>query len=133
MRLAAKISLAIAIFSVVLCVASALLVSHLVHERLHDEHGWWTATVSQALAEGVVSDTINDDAVHARDTLRAIVEHNELLRYAYLVDFDGRVFSHSFDAGFPRGLAEWDHRRCESNDQLSFPRRPVRSWMCTIR
>lgn len=43
------------------------------------------------------------------------IQNNTDLRYAFILDPNGRVFVHSFEAGFPRGLAE--KNRVAPNDR----------------
>lgn len=64
----------------------------------------WAATLASSLAETIAYDTINRNAIHARQILGKIIEEHEKLDYAYIVDFDKQVFAHTFEGGFPEKL-----------------------------
>lgn len=85
---------------------SAVLLSRLIQDRLLEEQSAWSSTLTTALAEGIVRDSLSGDALHVRETLRNIVRAEDRVAYAYVVDFEGRLFAHSFDAGFPKALSQ---------------------------
>lgn len=119
MRLRAKI-LAL-VLAVALCTGtlSALLVTPLVHQRMSTVQSDWIATLISGVAEGIVRDTINRNAVHTQETLRTIVADNAVLQYAYVTDFERVLFAHTFDEGFARALAAGGHVR--EGKEIEYP------------
>ncbi len=78
----------------------------LLREHLLTGQREWVDTLAQAIAEGVSQDTIDGDNIHARELLRRIVSKDKALEYIYVTNFDGLLFAHTFDGGFPKVLAE---------------------------
>jgi len=62
--------------------------------------------ISQIIVKSISRDTINGDIIPARDTLKSLVDKHDLIHYAFITDFDGRLFAHTFPGQFPAQLAE---------------------------
>ena len=109
MRLAHKFALALGGLLLAQSLISALLLNRLAEQRLLAEQDQWASALTTALAEGIVNDTLNGDVLQVRETLRNIARSEERVVYAYVVNFEGRVFAHSFEAGFPRALSALEY------------------------
>lgn len=69
----------------------------------------WVDTLVRAVAEGVAQDTIDGEQLHAQYLLRQIASNDQAVAYIYVTDFEERLFTHTFDGGFPKALAERSH------------------------
>lgn len=109
MRLSQRIALYLVALTVVFGVTSSFLVGRLIQARLGANQSAWAETVADTIAEGISRDTIDGNSIHAHDILHAIVREEDVIQYAYVVDFRGHIFAHSFNEGFPRQFARLDH------------------------
>ena len=109
MRLHIRLTLLIAVFSLVGGGATALLVSNVMHDTLEQELEKRAVVVAQTLAEHVTHIVIHGEVVAAREALQEILQRTEDVEFAYVTGFDGEVFAHSFEAGFPRALLPDEH------------------------
>lgn len=80
--------------------------NRLLRDHLNASQEDWIDTLVLAIAEGVANDTINGERLHARERLRRIVSNDTALAYIFVTDFEGHLFAHTFDDGFPRDLIE---------------------------
>jgi signal transduction histidine kinase len=85
---------------------SAVLLNRIIHDRLLEEQTGWASTLTAALAEGIVRDTLNADVLLVRETLRNIVQREKRVVYGYVINFEGNLFAHTFDSGFPKALGQ---------------------------
>jgi len=104
MRLAVKITTLVLVLGILFAAASITINQFLFQKHLSDAQTEWVKTLKQAIAEGISLDTINGNAIHAREQLQTIIQQDVALEYAYITDFDGNLFAHTFDQGFPRYL-----------------------------
>lgn len=117
MRLSLAISLRMVLLTLAVGVGSLVLVERLITTRMHDEQVQWANNLSSALAETVLSDTINGESLKTREALSNVVSRQETIRFAFVSDFDGAIFAHSFEGGFPRALLDFlvaDHEPGEA-------------------
>lgn len=106
MKLSVKITALVILLSILFAVATIGLNQILLQRYLADSQAEWINTLTNAIAEGISLDTINGNALHAREQLKTIVQLDKALEYAYITDFDGKLFVHTFEKGFPRFLLE---------------------------
>ncbi|MEN8167102.1 MAG: PAS domain S-box protein [Pseudomonadota bacterium] len=90
-----------------------LMIPWLLGERL-DEHVDLTQdrlvrSLTLFVGEGVARSVLDGEVLATRQILRNIVHEGVELDYAYVLDFDGRLFAHSFDKGFPLDLLTLQH------------------------
>jgi len=109
MRLYIKLTLLIAVFSVVGGGATALLVSDVMHDALEQEMEKRGVVIAQTMAEHVTHSVIDGEVVAAREALQEILQRAGDIEFAYVIGFDGEVFAHSFEDGFPRDLLPGEH------------------------
>ena len=106
MKLSAKIS-ALVLFQAIVFVAIFASVNQFILQKyLNDNQNEWVNTLTLAIAEGISLDVINSKPLNARKQLKNIIELDEAFEYAYVTDFNGDLFVHTFNQGFPRYLLE---------------------------
>ncbi len=115
MRIATKLILLFLLIAMTFFVSSFLLVGKRMHSYLHAGQVEWTMTLMSSISEALARDTIDGNAVHARELLRQIVYQDATIEYIYITDFDGELFAHSFERGFPRALLEYISEYSEKN------------------
>lgn len=104
MKLSIKIILLIITLVIVLGASFIYISSNLIRDRLYIYQDEWIETLVHAISEGIALNTINGDVLAAREKLQSIVQNDIALEYAYVTDFQGRIFTHTFEKGFPRAL-----------------------------
>ncbi|MBU8913405.1 MAG: response regulator [Spirochaetales bacterium] len=114
MNLPTKIILLIVVVMLGVGLGSSLLVGQLMYDALEIELHDQAVVAVQSLAELIALDVINGDIIDARVAVRKMVERSKSIRYAYIVDFEGRLFTHSFENGFPVALAAEPHQHIPS-------------------
>ncbi|MEK6775318.1 MAG: PAS domain S-box protein [bacterium] len=106
MKLQTKIALLILILALIIGLISSYLVGRLMmgnHEVELEEKG---IAIAQTVSELITIHVINRDKLSAQAALKSIVERTEDVDFAYLIGFNGNIFSHSFDGGFPEALVQ---------------------------
>jgi PAS domain S-box-containing protein len=103
-RLRTQIVLLIALLITSLGVVSATLAVRLTSAALEGELEQRAAILTQALAEPVAYDLINGEVLSVRETLETLVGRIEEIEFAFVTDFNGAIFAHTFEGGFPRAL-----------------------------
>jgi len=106
MKLSAKISTLVLFLAILFAAVYIGLNQLLLQKYLNDSQSEWVNTLTFAIAEGVSLDVINGNTLHAREQLKHIIQIDKALEYAYITDFDGQLFVHTFEHGFPRYLLE---------------------------
>jgi len=109
MKLSTKITLFITSFVIAFGVVSTTVVSQLSQARLVESQNDWIETLIHSIADSVSQNTIDRKVVYTRELLQGIVQREKAIEYAYIVDFEGNIFSHSFDKGFPRHFLKLNH------------------------
>ena len=109
MRLYTKILLLVILISIAIGTSATILSSHLMRNALERELVERCVTTTKVLTEAIVSDVITGEALSVLEVLKKIVRQTEDMEFAYIVGFDGSVFAHSFEGGFPRALKHGPH------------------------
>lgn len=109
MRLATRFSLVIFALTLLFAVTSHQIVVRVLEDRLEKGQEEWVGVLMSAIAEGVAIDTINNDVLAAKERLVNLVRREAVISYAYIVDFQGEIFTHTFKAGFPKAFADMSH------------------------
>ncbi|HFD81143.1 MAG TPA: PAS domain S-box protein [Gammaproteobacteria bacterium] len=104
MKLSSKIVWLVASLALLFGIATNLLLRDTVQRYAGESARQWTASLVHAIAEGVARNTIDGNRLPVRRQLQRLVSEDEVLAYIFLVDFEGRLFAHSFDSGFPVAL-----------------------------
>jgi PAS domain S-box-containing protein len=98
--------LLVVLIAATFALTSFLLVGNRMHNYLDSGQIDWANTLMTSVSEGLARDTIDGNAVHARESLQQIVAQDTAIEYIYVTDFEGNLFAHSFEGGFPRVLLE---------------------------
>ncbi|MDH5391574.1 MAG: ATP-binding protein [Gammaproteobacteria bacterium] len=106
MKLSVKITALVILLSILFAGTTIGVNQILLHRYLVGSQNEWVKTLTYTIAEGISLDTINGNALHAREQLKTIVQLDKALEYAYITDFNGKLFVHTFEKGFPRFLLE---------------------------
>ncbi len=127
MRLQTKIILLIFFIAVSIGLSSSLLVSRLMFKALEKEMEKEGLILAQALAEHITLDVINHDILPTREVLREIVRRTKDVDFAYIIGFDGSIFTYSFEGGFPRALLNKTHEvlNSETIDRYTTEEGPI--------
>ncbi|MDH5180412.1 MAG: PAS domain S-box protein [Gammaproteobacteria bacterium] len=106
MKLSTKIVIVVLSLLVMVTVVSMLAVNYRIDRERNDSVWEWGKTLTSTLAESIAGDVINGNVVHATEILQNITRKNQSLEYAFLTDFEGRVFAYSFTDEFPTKLLQ---------------------------
>lgn len=106
MKLRTSIMILISAITLLMGVFAMLLSSPVIKQGFTNIDGAWGETLVLSISEGIANDTINGNADRVRQVLETIVQRNNELSYAFVVDFNGRIFAHTFKDGFPVKLVE---------------------------
>jgi len=117
MSLQVKIIILVCAITILCGVGSALLAGRILHQIM-EMHLISTATsICQALGENISENVYNGEAVKARITLQEVADKIEGMEYAYIIDFDGRLFAHTFEGSFPEDLVTAEHHTLVRADE----------------
>lgn len=104
MKLSSRFALlVVAIFAMVTIMSIAIVSTQLINYNA-ESMKQWGKTLTSTLAEGIASDAINGNVIHATEVLTSVIARHNELEYAFLTDFDGHIFAYSFEKGFPEKL-----------------------------
>ena len=97
--------LVVATVSMMVLVSIIVLNTKLKH-YLQNQNEVWLGQMVNAVAEGVVDDSIYNRHLKVREQLKKIAAYDDIIKYLYVTDLQGKIFAHSFYGGFPRALAK---------------------------
>ena len=104
MKLSSKIIWLVGGLALLFGIVTSLLLQETVQRYATESERQWSGSLVHAIAEGVARDTIDGNRLPVRRQLQRLVAEDRALAYIFLTDFEGRLFAHSFDNGFPRAL-----------------------------
>ncbi len=81
-----------------------LFVESIVTDSFENELQERAILFTRMLSEHIIQDVIDGNTVNVKEALHNAFEDGYDMNYAYVVDFEGKVFSHTFVGGFPRAL-----------------------------
>ncbi|MBN2184656.1 MAG: PAS domain S-box protein [Candidatus Krumholzibacteriota bacterium] len=110
MRLRTNIILLIVMIVMITGLGSSLMVNRMMHNMLAGELNNQAVIAARSLAEHISHNVINGEIIEAQETVIKMVQNSRSIQYAYVIDFDGRLFTHSFEGGFPSALAGEQYR-----------------------
>lgn len=96
-----KIAALTSIICMGLGLGAALLVSQAMRGELERDLGARGKAITMALSDGHLERIISGDPIEAFNAARKTAEDFEEVAYVFIEDFNGRVFAHSFEGGFP--------------------------------
>ncbi|MBW9256693.1 MAG: PAS domain-containing protein [Candidatus Thiodiazotropha sp. (ex. Lucinisca nassula)] len=104
MRIFSQLALAGSGMLALATIAIALLLSDLYSDSYRDFVEQHSRGLHQVLAESLANRVVQGDALELRDVLEQVRNSEAGLAYLYVTDFDGKLFAHTFENGFPRAL-----------------------------
>jgi PAS domain S-box-containing protein len=104
MKMRTKIVLLVVGITISVGIGSCLIVNRMVGTAIENELHTHATIAIQGIAEQVTLNVINGEVIKARDALRKMLARSHRIKYAYILDFDKRLFTHTFEGGFPKGL-----------------------------
>ncbi|MCK5052297.1 MAG: PAS domain-containing protein [Candidatus Cloacimonetes bacterium] len=109
MKLYIKIILFVVLIALFTGSLAVILVNHLMEKALEDEMKKRCIDITQAISETITENVINNEVLPTREILQKIVQRSNDIEFAYVVGFDGNLFTHSFEKGFPKNLVNEKH------------------------
>ncbi|MCK5611920.1 PAS domain-containing protein, partial [Candidatus Pacearchaeota archaeon] len=109
MKLHAKITLLTTSAVLLISLFSLTLMDKLLRDRFDYELRAKGQILVEGLSESIAKDVIDSEILSVTDVLSKIVERTQHIVYAYIVGFDGHVFAHTFEKGFPKKLLTVQH------------------------
>lgn len=108
MKLRTRITLA-AVFLVITTTSlmGYITIDHLT-KSIEDENTNWSSTIAHAVAKAVTADTISGNKLSVREVLERVTSTNHELAYLMVVDFNGHIFTSSFESAIPKSLMDHD-------------------------
>ena len=88
------------------------IIQHALEENLIEKG----SLLSRTLSELISDDVLEGNVLHANQELVQIVHRNEDVEYAFITDFNGNIFTHSFEKGFPIELIKNFNDRPNTNN-----------------
>ena len=105
MKLSLQITLLIAATAIAIAMFTIFWSSHLMRQALENRLSTEASFVADALGEALVTRVINGRIIPVLDTIRQTAREHSHVAYIFVTGFDGELFAHSFDNGFPQALA----------------------------
>lgn len=112
MKLSTQFAIVTSVFITLMFIGVALFQVSTLSKHFEQQQYNWSKTLTVSVAETLASDIINGKSVAVHEVLEHIVASNSEIEYAYVSDFDHRIFSHTFNAGFPVKLVR-KHKETE--------------------
>lgn len=99
-----KIALLTSAICLGLGISAALLVSSVMRAEVEGEIETQGTTLAATLSDANLYNVINEDSIAAYRAVRKAAEDINDIAYVFILDFDDKVFAHSFERGFPVDL-----------------------------
>lgn len=127
MKLSSRIVVLVLVMLLLVSAVSITIVNYRVGSVYAESMRNWGRTITVTLAESIASDALNKNVIHARETLANIIARNSELEYAFMTDFNGKVFAYSFRDGFPEKLLPLSRRKGESFNTIELDGKLINS------
>ncbi len=115
MRLQTKYILLIIFIITLSAVLISMLSNKIFHYTLESEYKHKGEIITYVLKELISKSVINNDVLSTKEAIDKIVNENNEIEYIYIFGFDGRIFTYTFEGGFPRSLAKATNDSIENN------------------
>jgi PAS domain S-box-containing protein len=120
MRVFAQLALAGSGLLALAAVVITLLLSDLYSESYREYVDRHSRGLHQVLAESLADRVVRGEALELRATLEQTLSSEAGVSYLYVTDFDGKLFAHTFDGGFPRALLPTLQSRTDRVEQVRY-------------
>ncbi|MCK5545556.1 MAG: HAMP domain-containing protein [Desulfobulbaceae bacterium] len=106
MKLHVKLTLLVISLILVTGCLSVFFVSQTMREAMDERLGKEAMLIGVTMAEHITHSVIDREVVAVREAIELFYGRMEDVVYVCVVDFDGRIFAHTFERGLPRLLLE---------------------------
>ncbi len=120
MKLHTKIILLVTCLGGGIGLCCTLLGGSILREAIDAEFKKEAKIIVQGVGGRIAQNVIDNEVIPARHVLRDIINLTHGPGYAYVIGFDGEIFAHSFEKGFPRDLAKITHEKCLSGEPSTY-------------
>ncbi len=104
MTLVTRLGLLVALIAFILGISALWISNRIATNELNDLSLNWGNLLASSLGESLALATIDHNAIEAKQTLNTITSRSSTLCCAFIVDFSGHIFVHTFKDGFPEPL-----------------------------
>ncbi len=104
MTLRAKIISLVVFVALIGGVGTTIMMSFTMHQALSEDLFNQARLAVQTLAAQITPHVIQGDFLETQFSVDQLVGQTPSIKYAYIIDFKGKVVAHSFDGGFPKAL-----------------------------
>lgn len=104
MRFGRKIALLILALVAITGLLLSGIYGYFMNQRLEQVSFESVKMLSHTLANSLAGQIINHQSSQVQLVLNELVKEHKEFEYAYVIDFEGRVFAYTFDKGFPAKL-----------------------------
>ena len=105
MKFSHRIMILIFLLAILFGSSSTLLVSWKTHEKLKETQNDWVNSLINAMSESIARNVIDENKLRVEEQLNMVVNNETTLDYAFIIDFEGNLFAHTFNnEGIPRFL-----------------------------
>jgi len=119
-KLHTKIILLVTCLGVGIGLCCSLLGGSILREAINAEFKKEAEIIVQSVGNRITQNVIDNEVIPARHILQEIINPTHGVDYAYVIGFDGEIFAHSFEKGFPRDLAKITHEMFCSGEPATY-------------
>ncbi|MFC1750468.1 PAS domain-containing protein, partial [Pseudomonadota bacterium] len=122
MKLRVKVISVVMFVSVLMAVVIGALGEYTLKSAMYDRLEKEGEFIVNSLKDELTSDLIGLDMVSVHDEIDNIVEHNEHVKYMFVIGSDGELISHTFENGFPNYIDTWLDESSNNQESISYLR-----------
>jgi len=97
MKFSHRIMILIFLLAILFASSSTLLVSWKTHEKLAATQNEWIKSLINAMSESIALNVIDRNKLRVEEQLNNVVNNESSLDYAFIIDFEGNLFAHTFN------------------------------------
>lgn len=128
MKLSSRFAILILLVLSAVTTVSIIIVGTQLTKHDNESMQQWSETLTAILAESIASDTINGNVIRVREVLGNVVAKHTALEYAFLTDFDNRVFAYTFKGGFPEKMLELTSAEVKQNKLIKLDNKELHNF-----
>ena len=128
MKLSSRIAVLILLVLGMVTTVSIAIIGTQLTKYDNESMQQWSETLTSTLAESIANDTINGNVIRAREVLTNIVAKHTALEYAFLTDFDNRVFAYTFEGGFPEKFLQLTRTVVKQNQLIQLDNKELHNY-----
>jgi len=97
MKFSHRIMILIFLLAVLFASSSTLLVSWKTQQKLEATQNEWVDSLINAMSESITRNVIDKNKLRIEEQLNNVVNNESALDYAFIMDFEGKLFAHTFN------------------------------------